>query len=83
MSKKRDSQLREYSKLRKEFFLKDENKFCKARLPGCQIYATDFHHLNGREQEQLLNMNGVAVCRSCHSYIHDKLSLEEKKYLNL
>lgn len=74
----------EYSKLRKLFFQEQTNKFCKARLPGCNINATDIHHKEGRLGVNYLDEDTwIPVCRSCHAYIHDKLSSEEREILDL
>jgi hypothetical protein len=46
------------------------NPMCKAKLPGCQINATDVHHMVGRTGDRLLDStNFLAVCRTCHNWI--------------
>ena len=58
-----------YSTLR-EYYLKS-NKFCKAKLPGCQINATDIHHKAGRGTFMLDESTFLAVCRICHGQIEE------------
>lgn len=85
-SKKRLLKNVEYNKLRKEFFLKPGNEFCKARLPGCFVNATDVHHIESgsdREKSYLDVSTWVPVCRSCHNYIHDKLSTDDRGTMGL
>lgn len=68
LSKKRERQYRDYSKVRKEFLL--ENPYCAARIPGCMIEATEVHHKKGKIEGLLVDTdNFLAVCRSCHNYI--------------
>lgn len=67
VSKKRRSQLGEYSKLRRDYM--------KAH-PICAMCnnakASDIHHRNGRNGDRLNNtVFWVSLCRSCHTYIHD------------
>ena len=46
------------------------NPLCKAKLPGCQLNATDVHHMVGRIGERLLDTsNFLSVCRTCHNWI--------------
>lgn len=73
-----------YSVSRQQFLVK--NPFCQARLEGCTINATDVHHcFSGSNREKyFLNMTTwKAVCRSCHNFIHDHLSMEEAIDLGL
>ena len=58
-----------YSVLR-ETYLK-ANPFCKARLVGCQINATDVHHKAGRGRFMLDQSTFLAVCRICHGQIEE------------
>lgn len=57
-----------YSKLRKIFLT--QNPMCQAHLSGCQGGATDVHHKRGRGKWLLVITTWMAVCRTCHSYIH-------------
>lgn len=68
-SKKRATQEREYSKLRKDFLLSSPT--CQAKLPTiCTIHATDIHHTKGRISDLLTDTNFfLAVCRACHTWI--------------
>ena len=71
-----------YTKLRKVFM--DKNPLCKANLPGCTLNATDVHHKAGRTGDNhLKESTWLPVCRTCHNYIHDKLSMEDAVTLNL
>lgn len=70
-----------YKKVRKEFFSKEENQLCKARVDGvCMIHATDIHHKAGRIGELLTNTSYfLPVCRACHRYIHDHSAWAEEQ----
>lgn len=57
-----------YSVLR-ETYLK-ANPFCKAKLHGCQINATDVHHKKLRGKYYLDESTFLPVCRTCHNFIH-------------
>jgi len=69
----------EYSKLRKLYL--ESHPFCEAKLPGiCTAEATDIHHLysgKNRSKYYLQVDTYKAVCRNCHNYIHDHLSIED------
>jgi hypothetical protein len=54
----------------REAFLK-KNPFCKARLSGCQINATDIHHKVGRGKFMLDETTFLSVCRICHNQIEE------------
>ena len=58
-----------YSQLRKEFFNRPENQFCKARLEGCTINATDVHHSKGRGKYYLDMTTWKPLCRNCHDVL--------------
>lgn len=74
VSEKRKSQMAQYSKLRKGFL--SENKVCQASLEGCSKKATDVHHMQGRENERLLDdTKWLAVCRVCHRKITDNAAM--------
>lgn len=75
-----------YAIMREQFFKDPKNSLCKASLPGCQIRATDIHHLYSgadRGVHTLDFANVIPVCRNCHGYIHDKLSSDEAVALGL
>lgn len=83
-SKKRQKQIRLYSKERKKFLTEGDK--CEAGLPGCTILATDVHHMKGRVGSNLLNRETwLKVCRSCHIKIEQsplmakKLGLSESR----
>ena len=52
----------------RETFLKN-NSFCKAKLHGCTINATDIHHKAGRGIYMLDSTLFLPVCRICHGQI--------------
>jgi hypothetical protein len=47
------------------------NRFCKAKLSGCQLNATDIHHKAGRGKFMLDQSTFLAVCRICHNQIEE------------
>jgi hypothetical protein len=47
---------------------------CRAGLDGCEVRAVDAHELRSRAQKkdaELIVSNAVAVCRACHTHLHD------------
>lgn len=65
-TKKRESQEREYSKLRKQYL---EYYPC-CEVIGCHQKATEIHHKAGREGHRLTETdNFLAVCKACHGRI--------------
>lgn len=64
-SKKRRKQEAQYRRKRKEWL---EGRPCAI----CGFWeATDVHHMDGRENERLLDESKwLAVCRGCHQRIH-------------
>lgn len=49
---------------------------CEAHLPGCTITASDIHHTHGRVGELYLDDTKFkAVCRNCHTVIHENPKL--------
>ena len=84
MSKRRQRESKEYSKLRKEFLA--QRPICEAHMfvfPADGHYTTDFehmiytesstdvHHTAGRHKGNYLNRDTwLAVCRDCHDWIH-------------
>jgi 5-methylcytosine-specific restriction endonuclease McrA len=77
VSKKRAKQNREYSKCRQEYF----NTHPRCEI--CGYKATQIHHKRGRFQERLTDMeNFMALCMSCHDWIHKNPAIAyEKGYL--
>ena len=59
-----------YSQLCRKF--KEENPYCKAKLPGCTIYTTEVHHKALRGKNYLNIETWLPVCRCCHNVIHLK-----------
>lgn len=81
MSKKRELEQAEYLPLRKQFLI--DNPICQARLNGCVIKSY-VHHRLGRTVKLFLDVtNFMALCRSCHSKVHTKLSADDAKALGL
>jgi len=81
-SPKREIEDALYTKLRKLFL--DKYPMCKANLPGCTLNATDVHHKKGRTGDNYVKESTwLPVCRVCHMYIHDKLSMDDAVTLNL
>ena len=59
-----------YSVLRENYM--KANPFCKAKLPGCQINATDVHHKAGRVGDNYLKIGTwLSTCRTCHTWIEN------------
>ncbi len=80
MSDKRKKQTIAYTALRKAYL--QTHTMCQAKLIGCLNKATDLHHLFwGADRDQHMNdfANVLAVCRMCHSAIHNTLSAEEAR----
>lgn len=72
-SNKRSKQEAAYNVACKVFKMKAENKYCPvmSKLKGTTVLTTDVHHINGRENEMLLDQEfWLAVSREGHSYIH-------------
>lgn len=68
VSKKRQQQNKEYNQARLLFLSLPENKTC----PVTGSSATEIHHMNGRENERLLDQKyWLAVSRVGHRWIHD------------
>lgn len=78
-SQKRSKEERLYAAKRIIFI--QEHPMCEAHISGiCANYATDVHHLywgSSRAKYFIDFDNVMAICRSCHDYIHTKLSSEE------
>jgi len=68
VSKKRRKQSKEYSKLRADFLLRPENRFC----PVTNKQTIEVHHKNGRENQRLTDTSHwLAVSREGHQWIHN------------
>jgi hypothetical protein len=66
-----------YRKVRKEF-LEEKDYACEV----CGMYATDIHHKKGRGKNLCKKESFMAVCRKCHTYIHDNPAwARENNYL--
>ena len=82
MSKRRQREAKEYSKLRKEFLA--QRPICEAHhiVTGeTKVFAasTDVHHMKGRYGGNYLNRDSwLAVCRKCHDFCHTNPKEAEK-----
>lgn len=72
VSRQREKQNREYSKLRKAFL--EEHPTCRVCEESGYVAqaATEIHHADGRENE-LLNKteSWIPICRDHHYWVHD------------
>lgn len=69
-----------YTVLRQSYL--KNNPMCEARLPGCNLSASDIHHKHGRVGDLYLDdTEYIALCRNCHRWIHDNPA--KAKELNL
>lgn len=67
-SPKRAKQERQYLRDREVFL--SERPRCEMRLTDCTVWATEVHHMRGREGERLLDQDyWLPGCRPCHSYV--------------
>jgi len=72
VSAKRAKKDAEYSKLRQRYLT--ENHMCMVKVNGCTHGATDVHHKfsgSDRDTYYLVQSTWLAVCRACHSWIHE------------
>ena len=72
VSSKRKKKDLEYSKLRKRFLT--DFSLCQIAVKGCSVNATDVHHKfsgSDRDTYYLVQSAWLAVCRACHSWIHE------------
>lgn len=82
VSEKRANEEKAYQVVRAGFLA--THYYCAAKLEGCTYKATDVHHSSGREGKKLTDVTKfIAVCRNCHSLLHDKLSAAERRDKNL
>jgi hypothetical protein len=72
VSSKRKKKDQEYLKLRERFLT--DNHLCQVSVSGCTNGATDVHHKfsgSDRDTYYLVQSTWLAVCRACHSWIHE------------
>jgi len=72
VSSKRKKKDQEYLKLRERFLT--QNHLCQLAVAGCTNGATDVHHKfsgSDRDTYYLIQSTWLAVCRACHSWIHE------------
>jgi hypothetical protein len=75
-SPKRARQEREYAKLRVQYL--EAHPVCEAQLSGCTGAATEVHHKAGRVGKLLTDPTYfLPICRNCHAYLHDRMSMDE------
>lgn len=68
VSDKRAKEQRIYAKIAPVFKL--ANPYCHARLSGCTTLTTEIHHIRGRENQKLNEVEYfLPVCRNCHDWI--------------
>jgi hypothetical protein len=77
VSDKRKTQEKVYKLLRQQYL----NAIPKCER--CKQTATEIHHKNGREGKRLNDQTYfMAVCRTCHNYIHENpLEARKKSWL--
>ena len=72
VSSKRKKKDAEYLKLRERYL--SDNPLCMVKVNGCSHNATDVHHTRSgsdRDTYYLVQSTWLAVCRACHSWIHE------------
>lgn len=69
VSTKHAAELKLYNKQCMAFKL--DNQLCEVELPGCNRYTQDVHHTAGRGPNLNKVETWMAVCRSCHNWIHN------------
>jgi hypothetical protein len=72
VSSKRKKKDQEYLKLRERYLT--QNHLCMVKVNGCTNGATDVHHKfsgSDRDTYYLVQSTWLAVCRACHSWIHE------------
>ena len=68
ISEKQIENLKEYSKVRKEYLTKN----LKCEFPGCNQVSTDIHHMKGRIGELLTDTSFFkALCRTHHTWCEE------------
>jgi len=76
VSKVHAKELRSYFQKRKDFL--ETHKVCQAKLIRCEGKAVEVHHSGGRIGKLLNDVSlFIALCRSCHDQIHNKLGANE------
>jgi len=70
----------EYQKERVRYL--NKHKYCE--YAGCSHSATQIHHKQGRGNKTLDTTTWMAVCISCHNYIHanPKIAIEKGYLIN-
>lgn len=64
-----------YTRLKKEYLSK--HTICQCKMSGCTLKATDVHHKRGRLYLEDIS-TFMAVCRSCHNWIHSHTAEAEE-----
>ena len=82
VSKKRQTERREYKKLRDAYLA--EHPDCEMKLKGCTVQATEGHHMKGCRGAMLLDVRYfMAACRSCHDWVTEHSAEAIKMGLSL
>lgn len=81
VSKKRIDQNKEYSKVRDQYL----KIFEVCEVKNCMLPSSQIHHKAGRVGQLLTDVNHfLAVCDTCHKYIHDNVKWsQEYGYMEL
>ena len=79
VSVKQSARLRVYYKLRRDYL--EEHPICEAKTHVCTGEACDVHHVFGRGKYLNAVSTYLAVCRSCHTWLHAHPSLARTKNL--
>lgn len=76
VSKKRQTQEQIYKKLKSVHL--DTWTLCQFR--PCGNSSTEIHHMNGRNGDRLIDVEYfMAICRNCHTWIHEHPKEARKK----
>jgi hypothetical protein len=77
VSSRRAVEMARYYELRRVYLAL--HPFCQIRAAGCQGRSRDVHHRAGRYGSLLCNVNfWMALCRSCHDFVHDNPAIARK-----
>lgn len=81
-SKKRAAQERTYRRLRDAFLTARPR--CEMRLECCTTWATEVHHMRGRDGDRLLVVDWwMAGCSACHRWVTEHPAEAYEKGLSL
>ena len=83
VSKKRQKEGSEYSRLRKEFLLAHPRCMCEGRIPGCTALSTEVHHAAKRGVNYLRVDTWRALSSHCHAWCEQHRKQAEAMGLTL